>query len=127
MGAPVGIGVDIVDISRFEQAMSRTPGIVGRIFTPREIAQAGGERPRPAFLAGRWAAKEAVAKVLVDTRGLEWHDCEVASGDRGEPVLRLTGTVATAAAARGIRQWHLSLSHDGGMVIAFVVATGGAE
>ena len=127
MGPVAGIGVDVVGIARFEQALSRTPAIVNRVFTPREVEQAGSGVRRTAFLAGRWAAKEAVAKVLVDTRGLNWHDCEVDAGERGEPVLRLRGTVADAAAARGIGGWHLSLSHDGGVVVAFVVATGGAS
>ena len=66
-----------------------------------------------------------MAKVLVDNRGLEWHHCEVLNGPHGEPVLALSATVAAAAAARGIDAWHLSLSHDGDMVVAFVIATRG--
>ena len=72
--------------------------------------------------AARWAAKEAVAKVLVDTGGLEWHDCQVVGGDHGQPHLLMRGSVELAARARGIDTWHVSLSHDGGMAIAFVVA-----
>ena len=97
-----------------------------RVFTPREIEQCGGNRPRPASLAARWAAKEAVAKVLVTTHGLRWHDCELLTGEHGEPRLAVSGTVEEAARAAGIGRWHVSLSHDGHMAIAFVVATRGA-
>lgn len=119
------MGVDVVDTDRFAAVIARTPGLVPRVFTAREIGLSGGDAPRPASLAARWAAKEAVAKVLVDNRGLAWHDCEVVTGSLGEPIIELSGTVAAAAAARGIESWLVSLSHDGHMAIAFVVATRG--
>ena len=119
----VGVGVDVVDTDRFAAVIARTPGLVARVFTAREIEQCGGESLRPASLAARWAAKEAVAKVLVDNRGLSWHDCEVVTGPLGEPTLELSGTVADAGRGRGIGRWLLSLSHDGHMAIAFVVAS----
>jgi holo-[acyl-carrier protein] synthase len=118
----VGVGVDIVDTRRFAGVLMRSPRLVTRVFTPREITLSGGDRIRPASLAARWAAKEAVAKVLVDNRGLAWHDCEVLNGQRGEPELVLSGTVLAAARARGIDTWLISLSHDGDMAIAFVLA-----
>lgn len=118
----VGIGVDLVDTRRFARVLERSPGLVGRVFTPREVALAGGHRLRATSLAGRWAVKEAVAKVLVDTAGLQWHDCEVLAGEHGEPILCVQGTVQEAARARGIATWLVSLSHDGDMAIAFVVA-----
>lgn len=135
----VGLGVDVVDTRRFAATLERTPGIVERIFTEREIAASGGakraehphsseglsHRLRTLSLAGRWAVKEAVAKVLVDTTGLEWHDCEVVSGERGEPRIEVRGTVEQAARARGIARWLVSLSHDGDMAMAVVIA--GAE
>lgn len=121
----VGIGVDVVDVARFERVITRTPRLVTRVFTTVEIDLCGGESPRASSLAARWAAKEAVAKVLVDNRGHSWHDCQVHSGPHGEPRVVLSGSVAAAAATRGITSWMLSLSHDGGVAIAFVVATGG--
>ena len=59
-----------------------------------------------------------------DNRGLSWHDCEVLTGDLGSPHLHLSGTVLAAAHDRGIASWLVSLSHDGHMAVAFVVATG---
>ena len=117
------LGIDIVRVSRIRGALDRFgERFVARVCTPREAAYVRG---RPATLAGRWAAKEAVAKVLVDNRGLEWHDCEIVNGDLGEPILSLSGTVERAAQALGIEAWHLSLSHDGDMAIAFALATRG--
>ena len=69
--AIVGVGIDVVDIERFEDALRRTPGLAARLFTPGEI-----DRP-PASLAARFAAKEALAKALGAPGGMAWHDAEV--------------------------------------------------
>ena len=111
----VGVGVDVVDLERFEQSLERTPGLRDRLFTP-------GERELPlASLAARFAAKEAVAKALGAPGGLDWHDAEVVEDAAGRPSLRLAGEVADAAAGAGVTRWHLSLSHDAGVAVAFVV------
>ena len=112
----VGVGIDVVDVARFERVLARTPRLADRLFTP-------DERARPiASLAARFAAKEAVAKALGAPGGLRWRDAEVVSGERGRPRLRVHGGVAEEAEAQGIRTWHLSLSHDGGLATAVVVA-----
>jgi holo-[acyl-carrier protein] synthase len=114
--AIVGVGVDVVDLARFEAAIGRTPGLLERLFGP-------GERElRAPSLAARFAAKEAVAKALGAPAGLAWHDAEVVTGDGGRPALAVRGTVAAAAADAGVTHWHLSLSHDAGCAVAFVVA-----
>jgi holo-[acyl-carrier protein] synthase len=123
----VGIGVDIVDVARFAAVMDRTPTFVDRIFTLDESLNPDGRRRTPQSLAARFAAKEAVAKVLVRTHGLQWHHCEVVTDVDGNPDLRMSGTVAEAARVLGISRWHLSLSHDGGHAIAYVVAEGVAR
>jgi holo-[acyl-carrier protein] synthase len=69
----LGVGVDVVHLRRFDAALARSPRLVTRIFTNREIALSGGDTPRSSSLAARWAAKEAVAKVLVDNLGLDLH------------------------------------------------------
>ena len=120
----VGIGVDIVDVERFAAVLERTPTFVDRIFTVDESENGEGRRRSAQSLAARFAAKEAVAKVLVRTHGMQWHHCEVTTDEHGNPNLRLTGTVAEAARSLGISGWHLSLSHDGGHAIAYVVAEG---
>jgi holo-[acyl-carrier protein] synthase len=114
----VGVGIDVVDIARFEQALGRTPGLAVRLFTE-------GERSLPPHsLAARFAAKEALAKALGAPRGLLWTDAEVINGTGGRPHLKVTGTVAAAAARFGVSVFHLSISHDAGIASAVVVAEG---
>lgn len=120
----VGVGLDVVDIARFAAALDRTPGLAVRLFTPAErVLPDGGARPLLS-LAARFAAKEALAKALGVPRGLQWHDAEVVTAERGRPVLAVRGTVAAAVAAAGIGSLHLSLSHETGLAAAVVVAEG---
>lgn len=112
----VGIGVDVVPVERFAAALDRTPGLAVRVFTAAE------RRLPVASLAARFAAKEAVAKALGAPDGLEWHDCEVETDGDGRPWLAVARTVLARAERLGVRSWHLSLSHDGGMAVAMVVA-----
>lgn len=112
----VGVGIDVVDLQRFAAVVARTPGVLRRVFTV-------AERERPvASLAARFAAKEALAKSLGAPAGLAWQDAEVVGGAGSRPQLRVTGSVAAAAARHGVRRWHLSLSHDGAVAVAVVVA-----
>lgn len=112
----VGIGVDVVDLARFERAVSRTPALLERLFTP-------AERKLPLrSLAGRFAAKEALIKALGDSTGFGWQDMEVVSDALGNPSFHLHGPVAQIAAAKGISTVHLSMSHDAGVAIAYVIA-----
>jgi holo-[acyl-carrier protein] synthase len=118
----VSVGIDVVLVEKFIRALERTPLLGDRIFTEAELLTTSGN-PRPAeSLAARFAAKEAVAKALGAPGGLHWHDCEVVTDPDGRPWLTVSGTVAAAAAERGITFWHLSLSHDGGIASAMVVA-----
>lgn len=114
----IGIGVDLVDIARFEASLRRTPALAARLFAESE------RRGRPESLAASFAAKEAVAKAMGAPAGLSWTDVEVIRDAAGCPRLEVRGTVADAASQRGIRRWHVSLSHDAGMSIAMVVAEG---
>ena len=113
--AIVGVGIDVVDIERFEDSLRRTPGLAERLFTPGEIT-----RP-PASLAARFAAKEALAKALGAPGNLAWHDAEVVSTSSGRPLFTITGTVAARSAELGAVHVHLSLSHDAGIASAVVV------
>ncbi|MFT4135436.1 holo-ACP synthase [Microbacterium sp.] len=112
----VGIGVDLVDIPRFERAIVRTPALMRRLFAPAERTL------RPHSLAARYAAKEALIKALGGSDGVRWTDIEVVSEPSGRPVFALAGTTAAVVEGRGIARLHLSLSHDAGLAIAYVVA-----
>jgi len=118
--AIVGIGVDVVDLARFTNLVERTPQIVDRLFTKAEQVSAEGHQLSVMSLAGRFAVKEAVAKALGVPAGMAWHDCEVSNG--GAPTISIRGTVADAAANLLITNWHVSISHDGPVAIAYVIA-----
>ena len=112
----VGIGVDLVDLARFERAVDRTPKLRERLF-------AESERDKPLrSLAGRFAAKEALIKALGSSDGVHWLDIVVSNSPEGDPGFELSGETAAVVAARGINRLHLSMSHDAGAAIAFVVA-----
>ncbi|GIH12182.1 holo-ACP synthase [Rugosimonospora africana] len=118
----VAVGIDVVLVERFARALARTPLLADRLFTEAERTTSSGNPRSPESLAARFAAKEAVAKSLGAPAGLHWHDCEVVSDPDGRPWLTVSGTVAAAAAEKDIGRWHLSLSHDGGIASAMVVA-----
>jgi holo-[acyl-carrier protein] synthase len=118
----VAVGIDVVLVDRFTRALARTPLLADRLFTEAERYTAAGHPRPPESLAARFAAKEAVAKALGAPAGLRWHDCEIVSDPTGRPWLTVSGTVAAAATERGINRWHLSLSHDGGIASAMIVA-----
>jgi holo-[acyl-carrier protein] synthase len=122
----VSVGTDVVLVERFAAALRRTPQLMERLFTPAERTTSSGNRRSPESLAARFAAKEAVAKALGAPAGLHWHDCEVVVDPDGRPWLTVSGTVAAAAVERGVERWHLSLSHDGGIAAAFVIAEAAA-
>ena len=120
----VGVGIDVVPVERFAAALQRTPGLATRLFTVEELhTHSGGERTAES-LAARFAAKEALAKALGAPGGMLWSDAEVCTDADGRPSLLVRGTVAAQAALLGVTHWHVSLSHDGGIASATVIAEG---
>ena len=116
----VGIGVDLVDIARFEHGLQRTPALRSRLFVGSEQEKDGKPMPLRS-LAGRFAAKEAFIKALGDSTGVSWHDMRVVSDPLGNPGLVLGPATQAIADAKGITAIHLSMSHDAGMAIAYVI------
>jgi holo-[acyl-carrier protein] synthase len=112
----VGVGIDVVDVGRFEATLERTPALRERLFT-------APERHLPInSLAARFAAKEALAKALGAPVGLRWTDAWVLTDGSGRPHLQVEGTVAARVAELGVSSLHVSLSHDAGIASAVVVA-----
>lgn len=110
-----GIGVDTVDMARFERQLERTPALRERLFT-------GAERVLSlASLAARFAAKEALIKALGGSGSLGWHDLEVVRDRDRAPAFVTTPALATALADRGADRVHLSMTHDAGAATAFVI------
>ncbi|SMB91002.1 holo-[acyl-carrier-protein] synthase [Thermanaeromonas toyohensis ToBE] len=120
-----GIGVDIMEIDRIKRALERHPRLLKRVFTPQEEAYCLA-KPRPEVsLAARWAAKEAVFKVLGLRRGeLRWREIEVLSNNWGAPRVRLHGRLAELARSLGIKEITLSLSHSREYAVAVAIGVG---
>jgi holo-[acyl-carrier protein] synthase len=118
----VGVGIDVVPIERFAEALARTPSLADRLFTPAERMTNAGEPRTSESLAARFAAKEALAKALGAGGGMLWTDAEVRVDDAGRPSLEVRGTVQARADSLGVTTWHVSLSHDGGIAAATVIA-----
>jgi len=103
-----GVGIDLLDVERFERALERRPRLAERVFTDaeRQYAQA---RARPAMhLAARFCAKEAVAKALGLT-AWSFRDVEVVATE-GAPQVRLSGSAARRADELGVSA-SVSLTH----------------
>ncbi len=111
----VGIGADLVEIRRVEEACKRER-FVERVFTPAERESAGTGVRRAERLAGRFAAKEAVGKAF--GRPLSWQDVEIASDDLGKPIVVLHGNAAEIAGGARV---HVSISHTREYASAFAV------
>jgi len=116
-------GVDLIEIERVSQAIERHgERFLKRVFTPQELAELKGN---PASLAGRFAAKEAVAKALGTGIGLiAWQEIEILRGPAREPLLFLYGAAAELAAQKHLTEWTVSLSHTGTLAVAAVFAVG---
>ena len=124
----VELGLDIVRVDRIRAALDRFgPRFARRILTTDE---AGYVRGRAETLAGRWAAKEAVSKVLgLGVRGVGWREIEVERLPTGQPAVRLHGRAAARAAQLGLGRVAVSISHEReyAVAIAFGVRTAGGR
>lgn len=118
----VGVGIDVVPVTRFAAALRRNPAMRDRLFTAAEQRTPAGTPRTADSLAARFAAKEALAKALGAGGGLHWTDAEITVDDVGRPSLEVRGTVAARAERLGVTTFHVSLSHDGGMAAATVIA-----
>ncbi|MEY2431107.1 MAG: holo-[acyl-carrier protein] synthase [Acidimicrobiaceae bacterium] len=122
----VAVGVDVVDLERFESVMTRQKTFLDRVFTPDEreyCDRAKALSVRCQRYAARFAAKEAVMKALGCGLGAYgFHDVAVTRDDSGEPTLLVKGKAAVLADERGITQWLVSLSHTDLVAMALVVA-----
>lgn len=112
----VGIGVDLVDLKRFEAQLKKNPNLLDRVFHTVEKTYS------PKQLAGSWAAKEAVIKAVGDIEGIHLREISVVRDSLGKPWLNAEGATARRLTEAGIAKLHLSLSHEGPMLVAYVVA-----
>ena len=122
------LGIDIITVDRIRASLER----FGERFTRRVLTD--GERRyvrgRPETMAGRWAAKEAVSKVLgLGVRGIGWRDIEIERLPTGQPAVRLHGRAAARAGQLGMDRIAVSITHesDYAVAIAFGIRTAGGR
>ena len=122
------LGIDIIRVDRIRAALTRFGSrFAGRVLTPAERRYV---RDRPETFAGRWAAKEAVSKVLgLGVRGIGWRDIEIERLPTGQPAVRLHGRAAARAGQLGMERIALSITHEAeyAVAIAFGVRTAGGR
>ena len=126
----LGIGTDLVEIGRIELALERWGDRFARkVLVPRELARFAEHRKPAAYLAKRFAAKEAFSKAMgTGIRApVNWQAIGVVNHASGRPYLELAAPLAALVERRGIRSVHVSLTDERGMAAAFVVLEGEAD
>jgi holo-[acyl-carrier protein] synthase len=116
-------GIDLVEIDRFANLQPHLrERFIERVFTPAEIELCND---RNTSLAGRFAAKEAVAKALGTGIGeVRWQDIEILADEKKSPVLHLHEKAAEIAAALGLTQWSISITHTNTMAAGQAIGVG---
>jgi holo-[acyl-carrier protein] synthase len=123
----VGVGTDVVEIDRFRAVLQRRANLSERLFSIGEREYAATFSDPAPRLAARFAAKEAVMKALgVGIGAFDLQDVEVQRAQSGAPSLALSGRAAELAAAAGVSEWQLSLSHSESVAMAVAIALGNA-
>ena len=124
----IGIGIDIVEISRIATAIKRT-AFIARVFTPAEQAYCESRGvQRAASYAARFAAKEAVLKALgTGLRGGTWQEMEITNDNLGRPLVQMTGYYQSLAGELGVQEIYLSVTHARDYAAAQVVLWGGKQ
>jgi holo-[acyl-carrier protein] synthase len=127
-GSTPELGLDIIRVERIREALHRFGDrFVGRVLTPAEARYVRG---RPETFAGRWAAKEAVSKVLgLGVRGVGWREIEIERLPTGQPSVRLHGRAARRADQLGMERVAVSITHEReyALAVAYGVRTAGGR
>jgi holo-[acyl-carrier protein] synthase len=124
-GSLISIGTDIIECVRIAQMIEKHGEVfLQRVFTQKEIQYCSSRKAANQHYAGRWAAKEAVLKVLGTgwAKGIQWTDVEIINEVSGAPTLVMKGKAAEIARERGIREVMITISHCRAYATAF--ATG---
>ncbi|MBU6385683.1 MAG: holo-ACP synthase [Planctomycetes bacterium] len=123
-GTVVGIGTDIIECDRIGGMLQKHGDeFLQRVFTPREIAYCGDRKMSQLHYAGRWAAKEAILKVLGTgwAKGIQWTDVEIVNLASGAPSVVLANRALEIATGLGIREVQVSISHCKEYATAFAI------
>ena len=122
----VGIGTDICKLERIKKLLEsdKKDAFIKRTFTAEEIENLPSEKRALTYYAGRWAAKEAIAKCFGTGFGehCRWLDITIKRNENGAPSVSLSDTTAETAKKMGIDIIHISISHEKDYAVAFATA-----
>jgi holo-[acyl-carrier protein] synthase len=121
----IGIGTDLVEVRRIQQSLDKFgERFVKKVLTAEELQQFAEAKFPGSFLAKRFAAKEAVAKVLGTgmRAGVHFTNIAVTHDAAGKPMVCLSAAAQTRAAQLGVDHWHLSITDERQFALAFAVA-----
>jgi holo-[acyl-carrier protein] synthase len=118
----IGIGNDIIEISRIKRAVERSERFLERVFDKVEIEYFESRNMKPEFIAGRFAAKEAVVKALgTGFRGFAFKDIVIVRNELGKPLVLLKGKAKEIAAKNGDYRFFVSIAHSEENAIAMAI------
>ncbi len=119
----IGLGIDIVEVSRIRKALENGDALARRVFTERELQYCVARKNRYQHFAGRFAAKEAALKALGTgwQEGIRWQDVEVVSGEKGRPELNFYGRAEEILKEMKGISAHLTITHAAEYAVAAVV------
>jgi holo-[acyl-carrier protein] synthase len=124
----IGIGVDIIEIQRIKEAVEKNSAFIEKVFAENEIDYLKSRNFRAEYVAGRFAAKEAIAKALgTGFREFSFEDIEIDRNTMGKPLVILKGKAKKIAKklCNGDYKMHLSISHSKEAAIAYAVLENG--
>jgi holo-[acyl-carrier protein] synthase len=118
----LGVGVDIVEIRRIKEAIEKNDKFLEKLFDKEELEYLQSRGMRAEYVAGRFAAKEAVSKALgTGFRGFHFKDIVIDRTTLGKPIVVLKGKAKLIAQKSGSYKIHLSISHGQDSAIAYAV------
>ncbi|KOF55606.1 MULTISPECIES: holo-ACP synthase [Clostridium] len=118
----LGIGTDIIEIARIMEAVELNSNFIEKLFSKNEIEYLKTRNLRAEYIAGRFAAKEAVSKALgTGFRGFNLKDIEIDRNSLGKPIVTLRGKARQIAEKNGDYRMHVSISHDRHSAVAYAV------
>ena len=122
----LGHGIDVIDIGRVEELLARDNDFLLGWFTSRELSALEGRSTQPRVVAGRVAAKEAVAKALGTgfSGDVSWQDIEIFVTEAGAPTAELSKGALALARSMGVTKLAVSISHERTVAVASVISVG---
>jgi len=121
----VGIGIDLVEVPRIKRAVIKRKSFLKKIYNEKEIKLSDRGAFRYEELAGRFAAKEAILKVLKTgwRKGVTFNEVIILNHPTGAPYVELAGRAKQVAESLGIKEIHVSISHSKELAIGMAIAT----